>query len=358
MRVSNNFLKVIAAIGAAFLAAPGTAAAAEPAAAPSAEVQKTIEALRAEGLKKKWTFQVGWNGASERPLSKLAATIAPANFDEQVKDWKNGDGKLFESPQAQSGGAKISPSTRVVRSRLAMRLCREGSSTCSYWPVMTPVKDQMSCGACWAFAAMGAWEGTYALQYGVTIDTSEQHVLNCPGVNGSCQGGFYGDVYASMRTTTGGVRDEARDPYQAFQSPCVANPYGSHRVGVHGYVDVDARAATWRIKRGLALMGPVVTSMYATPAFQHYKRGVFNENFNPVTLGGRPEINHAVVIVGWDDVAGAWHVRNSWGTGWGDGGYAWVAYGSNNIGAYSMAVLPVDESPASAIPLTPRSTRN
>ena len=39
---------------------------------------------------------------------------------------------------------------------------------------------------------------------------------------------------------------------------------------------------------------------------------------------------HAVLVVGADDVAGSRHllIRNSWGGGWGSGGYGWlpVAY--------------------------------
>jgi hypothetical protein len=35
---------------------------------------------------------------------------------------------------------------------------------------------------------------------------------------------------------------------------------------------------------------------------------------------------HAFTLVGYDDAKGAYKIMNSWGTGWGDGGYSWVSY--------------------------------
>jgi len=43
-------------------------------------------------------------------------------------------------------------------------------------------------------------------------------------------------------------------------------------------------------------------------------------------------INHAIVLVGWDDSTGTWILRNSWGPYWGESGYMRIAYGTSQVG--------------------------
>lgn len=80
-----------------------------------------------------------------------------------------------------------------------------------------------------------------------------------------------------------------------------------------------------QLKEALCNYGPLVACVSATDLFSAYTGGVFNEN----NMG---TVNHAVCLVGWDDDRGAWLVKNSWSTSWGEDGYIWVAYGSNSIG--------------------------
>ncbi len=66
--------------------------------------------------------------------------------------------------------------------------------------------------------------------------------------------------------------------------------------------------------------------MYADRTFQAYTGGVYNN-----TRRYR-YTNHQIQLVGWDDSKGAWLLKNSWGTGWGIGGYMWITYTSCRVG--------------------------
>ena len=55
----------------------------------------------------------------------------------------------------------------------------------------TPVRNQGSCGSCWAFSAIGALEAIINIREGspyLDIDLSEQQLLSCPPDSGGCDG--------------------------------------------------------------------------------------------------------------------------------------------------------------------------
>jgi len=201
----------------------------------------------------------------------------------------------------------------------------------------TPVRSQGSCGSCWAFAAVGAMESKLEITAGDpnwNPDASEQHLL-CDGSGGSCKGGWEYEALRYLQTT--GVVSEAELPYRAADtSPDwpLAPGWEDRVFRITGYTNW-LPAATAQLKVALQIHGPLVSAMNtgedwywpfgtgAGPAPDGDTVGVMEP------LGG---INHAVAVVGYQDDAelpegGYWIVKNSWGSGWGDGGYGYVLYG-------------------------------
>ena len=191
---------------------------------------------------------------------------------------------------------------------------------------VTPVKDQGQCGSCWTFAAAATLESSIYIRRNVLTDISEQAILDCSGA-GSCNGGWYGNVF-NYYTSRSAVL-EKDSPYKGVQGNCVSNPSGNYKVAAWGYLRNDLRKpAVAELKAALCTYGPLSACVEVTNALQAYKSGVFDE-FAKV---GPDQVNHAIVIVGWDDQKKAFLVKNSWNTWWGDKGYIWVAYDCNNIG--------------------------
>jgi hypothetical protein len=78
------------------------------------------------------------------------------------------------------------------------------------------------------------------------------------------------------------------------------------------------------------------------PDFFSYQDGVYGNT--RCTAGSANTMNHALLIIGFgsDNGADYWLVQNSWGTGWGQGGFAKIARGSNTCGIASCATFPIN----------------
>lgn len=76
---------------------------------------------------------------------------------------------------------------------------------------MTSVKDQKSCGSCWAFATVGAIEASYLIALGGYKNYSEQSLMDCGP--GSCAGGLTSEGMKQARDY--GIDSEFSYPYVA-----------------------------------------------------------------------------------------------------------------------------------------------
>lgn len=89
-------------------------------------------------------------------------------------------------------------------------------------------------------------------------------------------------------------------------------------------------ASTPAIKSVIMNYGAVGAGIAADDAFQSIQPGtVFKDT-------GSTQIDHDIILIGWDDSKSAWLLRNSWGTGWADQGYCWIAYGANGVGTEAV----------------------
>jgi C1A family cysteine protease len=203
---------------------------------------------------------------------------------------------------------------------------------------LTPVRDQGTCGDCWAFAAMGSAESV--LTPGESRDFSENNLKNRHGFDwGHCDGGN-GDMSTAYLARLDGPVNETDDPYNAVSN---VSPAGLPLQKIltkaviipprASFTDNDA------IKQAIIDYGAVQSSYYASSSTSYYRAATASYYYN-----GASTSNHAINLVGWDDNYdrnnfatlppdnGAFIVRNSWGTGWGQSGYFYLSYYDSKIG--------------------------
>ncbi len=189
----------------------------------------------------------------------------------------------------------------------------------------TPVKDQGSCGSCWAFAAMGEVESHIKIQYGIELDLSEQQIISCNPYGSGCDGGWAGAAYY-VCNSYGAIHQHCMRYQASDYVPCTQDqhiPYGF----VGSWHSVANNVL--QIKTAL-LDGPVCSAIDGSGDFEYYSGDCYD-------APGGSHTNHLIEIVGWDDRlcagAGAWIIKNSWGTTWGMNGYGYVKYGAALIGS-------------------------
>lgn len=82
--------------------------------------------------------------------------------------------------------------------------------------VVSPVKNQGSCGSCWTFSTVGALESHFLLKYGQFRNLSEQQLVDCAGAydNHGCHGGLPSHAFEYL-AADGGIVTEDTYPYKA-----------------------------------------------------------------------------------------------------------------------------------------------
>ena len=217
---------------------------------------------------------------------------------------------------------------------------------------VTSIRNQDTCGACYAFATLANIEARMLIDGAGTYDFSENHAKECNYWDRSCAGGNYWQM-ADLFSKTGTVL-ETCDPYVAWNTTCKTTcPYQKTLLDWRRICGASV-PSTAVLKNYIYNYGPVYTVLYVGDSNDNTWWNTFSNYNGTYTLSysGPYDPNHAVCIVGWDDSAvtkdgkaGAWIVRNSWGTSWGgtcgygsESGYFKIAYGSARIGEWSSFI--------------------
>jgi len=237
----------------------------------------------------KWGFQVGWNERSDWTQEEVMGLLGALPLDWNSTEVK----KTLWTPPANFVPAAAS----------------------DWRPHYYGVKNQGRCGSCWAFASIDLvdfWTGS---------SHSEQQLVDCSGAG--CGGGL--PVNALNYLARAGSTSEGYYPYRAAGGYCqlAGKPIVAQVWNVRTTYGENNIAA-------LLSQEPVAVCIQGGDgfAFQTYRSGIFNQGC------GNPNHGHAIGAVGYGP--GYWIIRNSWGAGWGQGGYGYFQRGANlcNIGTY------------------------
>ncbi len=192
---------------------------------------------------------------------------------------------------------------------------------------VTSVKNQGSCGSCWAFSAGASAEGAWKIKSGSLVELSQQQMVDCAGSYGNhgCQGGLMTKAL-SWAAANGGICRASDYAYTAKDGTCKKGCTPAAKIT--GSRSVSGEAG---LLSGLRV-APTTVAIYASDtAFRYYAGGVFNAACGT-------SINHGVTAVGFGTDAGKdyWIVKNSWGTSWGEQGYIRMIRNKNICGIASM----------------------
>jgi len=204
--------------------------------------------------------------------------------------------------------------------------------------VVSRVKNQGSCGSCWSFSASGAVEGVWALN-NTLVALSEQNLMDCSRSYGNygCNGGLMENAFKYI-IANGGIDTEASYPYQQTTTYSCKYSVANKGASIRSYKTVISGSES-ALQNAVAYRPVSVAIDASLYSFQLYTGGVYYDAKCSSTA-----LNHGVLAVGYGSGTGGayWIVKNSWGTGWGDQGYVYMARNkSNNCGIATQASFPV-----------------
>eukprot|EP00823_Brevimastigomonas_motovehiculus_P000002 TRINITY_DN0_c0_g1_i2.p1 TRINITY_DN0_c0_g1~~TRINITY_DN0_c0_g1_i2.p1 ORF type:complete len:322 (-),score=82.14 TRINITY_DN0_c0_g1_i2:96-1037(-) len=208
------------------------------------------------------------------------------------------------------------------------------------------VRDQASCGSCWAFGATEALSDRFNIKdtSADLVTLSPQQLVSCDKTSSGCSGGYPDKAWTYMEKT--GVVTDQCYPYSSASGTtgtCLLTPpkagaecpKGGSGVQVLYHATKTGRLPNneQQIMQDMYNYGPIEMGFHVYQDFFNYKAGVYYHQSGGLAGG------HAIKCVGWgyDQTSQLkyWICANSWGTSWGLQGYFWIKKGTDECGIES-----------------------
>ena len=202
---------------------------------------------------------------------------------------------------------------------------------------ITPVKDQGGCGSCGSVLLPVLVEAMASMEHGAPLDLSEADLHVCSSHGANCGGWWPDQALGQIRSR--GIPHEAAFPDAiAFEGPggtpvCHTAPDRNARaVKITSFGPLVSAAER---KHHLTTVGPCSAVLHVFNDFFFYGSGI-NQHVSGIEAG-----LHCVEVIGYSEADRCWICKNSWGPGWGDGGFFRIAYGECGIdGEFPFTSVP------------------
>lgn len=192
------------------------------------------------------------------------------------------------------------------------------------------VRNQGSCGSCWAFSAVATYEKFWFLKSGQRLDLSQQQLVDCDTSDNGCNGGLSSNALGWINNK--GLALASAYPYSASKGACRSVASASKLTFSVNRPLFSYNYAADRIAAGQLIS----VSVYASGKFRYLDAGA--TSFVAAASGECSQVkNHAINAVAAS--GGALNLLNSWGGSWGSKGLRWVTpCSANNLWAETSYV--------------------
>ena len=279
--------------------------------------------------------------------------------------WQDTDGTLYSgalpSPENTSHLRNNPPATDALSSVEGLPVSYDSRTAAG----LPEVRNQGNFGTCWAFAAIGAMEADSMAQgissSGTVPDLSELHLAWFTYKNPSSdyevrnatgcvldEGGTSLRAISFLSKGAASIVSESDMPYsvagndnntanrkiEAFLNGRLAGDFDEAGITLSDTITIDyigQETSIETVKKYIMEHGAVYIN------YLHDNEGYSETHHSFYSIRDVKNL-HAVLLIGWDDnypasnfihnpsKNGAWLVRNSWSSLWGDNGYFWMSY--------------------------------